>query len=104
MKERFAKMGNKTRMIAGALALLALMAVNVQIGMNDGSTTDVSLLGLEASVFAPEAVATGGDWFCGQCEDYEFGEFCEYVGGVYSWGCGGNNGGGCWEGPFCSGT
>jgi hypothetical protein len=26
--------------------------------MNDGSTTDVSLLGLEASVFAPAAVAS----------------------------------------------
>jgi hypothetical protein len=34
------------------------MAVNVQVGMNDGSTTDVSLLGLEASVFAPAATAT----------------------------------------------
>lgn len=53
-------------MIAGALALGALMAVNVQVGMNDGSTTDVSLLGLEASVFAPAAVATYGDCSTGQ--------------------------------------
>jgi hypothetical protein len=58
MKERFSKLGNKTKMIAGALALAALMAVNVQVGMNDGSTSDINLLGLEASVFAPAAVAT----------------------------------------------
>ncbi len=62
MKERIAKLGNKTKIIAGALVLAALMAVNVQVGMNDGST-DVSLNGLETSIFTPAAIATGG----GEC-------------------------------------
>ncbi|MDR9416643.1 MAG: hypothetical protein RI564_10185 [Gracilimonas sp.] len=73
MKERFAKLGNKTKLIAGALALAALMAINVQVGMNDGSTTDISLLGLEASVFAPTAVATYGNCDTGQRQCIESG-------------------------------
>ena len=58
MKERFMKFGNKTKTLFGAIALVVLMAVNVQVGMNDGSTTDINLLGLETSVFSPTAVAT----------------------------------------------
>jgi hypothetical protein len=103
MKERFAKFGNKTKMIAGALALAALMAVNVQVGMNDGSTTDVSLLGLEASVFAPTAVATLT--YCGRCDFDSYGGlyndsgenigFCNYTIPYVYIGCTENDGSQC---------
>jgi hypothetical protein len=58
MKERFAKIGNKTKMIAGALALAALMAVNVQVGMNNGDSSAMNLQSLEASIYSPTAIAT----------------------------------------------
>ncbi|HSH45301.1 MAG TPA: hypothetical protein VK966_05570 [Longimicrobiales bacterium] len=65
-----------------ASVLAALMAMNIQVGMNDGSTTDISLLGLEASVFAPAAVATANDCHKnGECEAlYETGyTACTYM-------------------------
>lgn len=77
MKERFMKLGNRTKTLVGAIALVVLMAVNVQVGMNDGSTTDINLLGLEASVFAPVAVGTGSD----TCN----GTLCVESGTCYGW-------------------
>ncbi|HSH25708.1 MAG TPA: hypothetical protein VLA13_09270, partial [Massilibacterium sp.] len=53
------------------LLLVALMAVNIQVGMNDGSSTDINLLGLEASIFSPAAMANIEEDDChenGECE------------------------------------
>jgi len=40
-----------------------LVMFNVQIGMNDGESSDISLLGLSISVFVPNAVASGSSCY-----------------------------------------
>jgi hypothetical protein len=79
------------------------MAVNLQVGMNDGSTTNINLLGVEASIFAPAAVASISH--CGRCDFESFGGvfneegenigFCNLNQQYVYIGCGGNDGTTC---------
>lgn len=77
MKKRPIKFGNMVKFVIRGLMLVVLMAVNVQVGLNDGTKTDIRLLGLEVSVFASTAEA--------YMEDAEEGEggYCAY----YNWEC-----------------
>jgi len=71
MKKRLEKLGSTLKITASALLLVALMTVNVQVGMNDGSSTDINLLGLKASIFSPAAMASINPDDChenGECE------------------------------------
>ncbi len=58
MSKKIKKKGKISGTITSFLILAIVMVVNVQIGLNDGDTTDIGLFGLEASVFVPASVAT----------------------------------------------
>lgn len=45
-------------MVTGFLMLAIVMVVNVQIGLNDGNSTDIGLFGITTNVFVPSATAT----------------------------------------------
>lgn len=46
------------RILAG-VTLAALVVVNVQIGLTDGNSSDISLDGISMSIFTPAVAATG---------------------------------------------
>lgn len=61
-----------TRIIAG-FALAALVIVNVQVGLTDGNSWDMSLGEISLSVFTPAIVATvgGGGGYWSQADRYD---------------------------------
>ena len=58
MKERINKTGKVIKLVTGGLSLAALMIVNVQVGLNDGSTSDIGVFNLSTAIFTPAAVAS----------------------------------------------
>lgn len=58
MSTNVKKAGKISGMVTSMIMLALIMVVNVQIGLNDGDSTDIGLFGLKASVFVPSSVAT----------------------------------------------
>jgi len=64
MSAQIEKAGMKGVRILTAMLFVALMLFNIQLAFDDGSASDISLLGLKLSVFVPTAVATSPGQQC----------------------------------------
>ncbi len=64
MKRKFLKL----KLIFGTDLLSALMIFNVSLGIDSNNKSDINLIGVEAEIYSPTAVATGGD----NCATYGF--------------------------------
>jgi len=82
MSAQVKKAGRIGTKIVAAILFVFLVMFNVQIGLHDGESSDISLFGLNLSVFVPNAIASGETscypayrWslfsrvnFCGTCD------------------------------------
>jgi len=92
MSAQVKKAGRIGTKIVAAILFVFLVMFNVQVGMHSGETSDVSLFGLELSIFVPSALATGNSNTC-----YDSGTTCHFwnINCQEVWRC--NPNGACFE-------
>ena len=69
MSAKIKKAGRFGTNIVAAFLFVFLVMFNVQIGMHDWESGDISLFGLKLSVFVPNAIATGDQWTF-RCDEF----------------------------------
>jgi len=65
MSAQVKKAGRIGTKFVAVFLFIFLVMFNVQIGMHDGESRDINLLGLSISVFVPNAIASYEAW--GEC-------------------------------------
>jgi|GEM_PF-2842418 len=83
MSAQIEKAGMKGVRILTAMLFVALMLFNIQLAFDDGSASDISLLGLKLSVFVPTAVATSPGQQC--VSNCGYSDCCIVCGGLGGW-------------------